>query len=353
VWGRYKQMKISKGRRVTIKDIAKNTGYSIATVSRVLNDSGMFYSKQTYDKIKKAIEELDYHPDGIARGLKTRKTFNIAFLEPWTSEFFTEIFLGIQDAANENGYSVATFISNYKMEQEERNIRTILSNRLDGVIVPCSVLNKGNIKKLKEQNIPVVTIEKFLEDKEVPAVSIKNLEVSKKAIGYLIGLGHRAIGFMGEPLEVGKVNARFMGYKNALEEAKINFNSEFVFVDEKLREEKYSDSYEFVKKNIDRILKCSALFITSDKIAITVIRVLKETGVLVPEDISVIGFDGLEISKYITPALTTILQPKYEMGRVAMEILLKMINNKPRENIELKAELLISESTSPPRETKV
>jgi LacI family transcriptional regulator len=337
-----------KGKRVTIKDIAKYTGYSIATVSRVLNDSGVYYSEETSEKIKKAIRELDYHPDGIARGLKIRKTYNIAFLEPWTSEFFSEIFLGIQDAANEKGYSVAIFSSNYNPEQENRNVRTILSNRLDGIIIPCAILNYGNIDILLEHDIPVVAIEKFISRKDVPNIAIKNLEISKKAVNYLIGLGHKKIGFIGEPLEVGKVDARFRGYKNALEENDIPVNDEHIFTDEQFKGEKYLSSYNYIIRNIKKISECSALFVTSDKISIVAVKALKENGLSVPGDISIIGFDGLEISKYINPGLTTIVQPRYEMGYNALKILLGLINRQPVENIELKAEFLIGQSTAKP-----
>ena len=209
-------MKDTKNSRVTIKDIAKYSGYSIATVSRVLNDSGTFYSEETYIKVKKAINDLNYQPDAIARGLKTRKTYNIAFMEPWNSEFFSEIFPGIQDAANENGYSVSIFISNYDKKQEDRNINTILSNRLDGVIMASAILDTNNIERLKAHNTPLVIIEKFIKDTDIPTISIKNLEISRKAVNYLAGLGHKNIGFMGEPLEVGKVDSRFRGYKLSL-----------------------------------------------------------------------------------------------------------------------------------------
>lgn len=341
-------MKNQKDSRVTIKDIARYSGYSIATVSRVLNDSGTFYSEETYLKVKKAIADLNYQPDAIARGLKTRKTYNIGFVEPWNSEFFAEIFPGIQDAANENGYSVSIFISNYDRKQEDRNINTILSNRLDGVIMASAVLDTNNIERLKAHNTPLVIIEKFMKDTDIPTISIKNLEISRKAVIYLADLGHKNIGFMGEPLEVGKVGSRFRGYKKALEDSGILFNHELVFVDEKFRGEKFSSSYGYIVSNIEIIKKCTALFITSDKVAITVIKALKSHGISVPEGMSIIGFDGLEISGFINPALTTVVQPKYEMGYEAMKLLLKVINGQSCEDVELKAELLIGESTGNP-----
>ncbi|MBM3703042.1 MAG: LacI family transcriptional regulator, partial [Actinobacteria bacterium] len=334
-------------KRVTIKDIASHTGYSIATVSRVLNQSGMFYSKKTCEKIQEAVKELNYHPDGIARGLKTKKTYNIAFLEPWTAEFFFEIFIGVQKAAAEAGYTVAIFSSNYNTGQEKRNVDAILSNRLDGVIVPSAILENESILRIVENDIPVVIIEKFVSDNRIPYISIKNYDISKKAVNYLISLGHKRIGFIAEPLSVGKVEARFRGYREALAENGIELDSSIIFIDEILMGEEFSKSYEYILKNLELIKKCTALFIISDKSAISAIKALKESGVKVPEDISIIGFDGLEISRFINPTLTTIVQPRFEMGYKAMKMLLDKINKNPVESVELKAELFIGDSTSP------
>jgi DNA-binding LacI/PurR family transcriptional regulator len=155
-------------KRITIKDIARYTGYSIATVSRVLNDKGVYYSSNTYDKIQEAKKILGYHPDAIARGLKTKKTSNIAFFEPWIGEFFSEVFLGTQDAANHGDYSAAIFSSDYKVEQEKKNIDSVLSNRFDGIIICSAVLDVENLKKIIRHGIPLVIIEKFLDDPEIP-----------------------------------------------------------------------------------------------------------------------------------------------------------------------------------------
>ncbi|MBC8387980.1 MAG: LacI family DNA-binding transcriptional regulator [Actinobacteria bacterium] len=332
-------------KRITIKNIAHYTGYSIATVSRVLNKKGIFYSNETYEKIQKAIKKLNYYPDAIARGLKTKRTYNIAFLEPFTSEFFSEIFLGVQDVANENGYSVAIFSSNYNKEQERRNIKSILSNRFDGIIVSSAILDKQSISKIVEEQMPLIIIEKFIENKKIPCVSIKNREVSKKAINFLISLGHKKIAFVSEPIKIGKLTSRFRGYKDALEDNNIKIDKSFVFIDIALRGEIYENCYNFFKNNLNNIKRCSAMFVTSDKVAISAIKALNNSGISVPDDISIIGFDGLEISKYINPSLTTIIQPRYEMGYKAMKMLLAIINRETVSNIELKAELITGEST--------
>ena len=340
-------------KRATIKDIAERTGFSIATVSRVLNKKGLFYSTKTFEKIQKAIKELDYHPDAIARGLKTQKTFNIAFLEPWISDFFSEVFLGVQDAANEAGYSVAIFSSNCDKEQEKRNVNVILSNRIDGVIISSAILDKLNLLRIINQKIPVVAIEKIADDVSMPCITIKNKEVSRKAVEYLVKLGHKRIGFVSEPLDVGNLINRFKGYKEALVNNGLSFDESIVFIDEAFRGEKYQSCYNYMKKNMEKIKSCTALFITADEIAIGAMKALNDGGIMVPEDISIIGFDGLELSKFLIPSLTSIVQPRYEMGFKAMELLLNLIDGKSAESIELKAEFLIGGSTAEPPKIKI
>lgn len=335
--------KETKSGRTTIKDVAKYTGFSIATISRVLNNKGVFYSKETYRKIQKAAKELNYHPDAVARGLKTSKTYNIAFLEPWRSDFFQEVSMGIQAFIKKIGYSLAIYRSNYSEDQERININSMISNRVDGIIISSAILDEENIVKIQKQNVPLVIIEKFIDDETIPCVSIKNREISKKAVNYLVKKGHRKIGFIAESLDVGKINSRFSGYKDALLENNIEYNNDYLFIHNNLSGEMYI-FYDYIKKYIDRIKNLTALFITSDEHAIAAMKALREEGLEVPRDISIIGFDGLDISNFVNPALTTITQPRYEMGYKGMELLFKIISGATKEDIQLKAELTLRES---------
>ena len=332
-------------KRVTIKDIAKETGYSVATISYVLNKIGKFYSKETEKKILNAVERLDYYPDAIAKGLKTKKTNNIAFVAPFISDFFSEVFLGVQEAAVKENYSVALYSSEHDIKQEKRNINSILSNRLDGIIIASAILDKKNIEKLIKNKIPLVIIEKFYRNQKVPNITIKNIEISKEATNYLIGLGHKKIGFISEPVSIGKLENRFNGYKEALKENRIEYDESHVFINESLEREQLNNSYEYIKKNINRIKECTALFITSDIVAIPTIKAIFDYGLKVPDDISIIGFDGLEISKYVRPPISTIMQPRYDMGYKSMEMLSEVIENGTIENTELKAKLIIRNSS--------
>jgi len=335
-----------QNKRATIKDIAKVTGFSIATISRVINNKGLFYSKSTYDKIISAAKSLNYYPDAIARGLKTSKTYNIAFLVPKTAEFYSEIFLGIQDAANLSGYSVAMYSSKFDEKQEKRNIEVILSNRLDGIIIATSLFDCKNFESISMSGIPAVTIEKFLKNPEVPSITIKNREISKKAVEYLISLGHKKIGFISEPLNMGKIESRLRGYKDALLGAGISNDDSLVFINECLAEENFDVCYEYIRSIFSKKIDLSAIFTSTDVIAIAAIKALSELGYKIPQDISIIGFDGLEITKYTNPTLTTVIQPRYEMGREAMQLLLKIISGQSVSNVDLKAELEIRNSTA-------
>ena len=335
-----------QNKRSTIKDIARLTGFSIATVSRVINNKGVFYSKKTYEKIISAAGSLNYYPDAIARGLKTKKTYNIAFLVPKTAEFYSEIFLGIQDTANLSGYSVAMYSSKFDAEQEKRNIEVILSNRLDGIIIATLLIDQKDFESISMAGIPVVTIEKFLKNIEVPSITIKNREISKKAVEYLISLGHRKIGFISEPLNIGKIESRLRGYKDALADAGINYDNSLVFINECLAEEVFDVCYDYVKSIFLKKIDLSAIFTSTDVIAISAIKALSDLGYKIPEDISIIGFDGLEITKYTNPSLTTVIQPRYEMGREAMKLLLNIINGQSVSNVDLKARLEIRNSTA-------
>jgi DNA-binding LacI/PurR family transcriptional regulator len=331
--------------RVTIKDIARHTGYSIATVSRVINNKGIFYSDKTYKKINEAKDKLGYYPNAIARGLKTKKTSNIAFLEPWIGEFFSEVFLGTQDAANQNEYSTAIFSSNYNSLQEKKNIEAILSNRFDGIIICSAILDNDNLKKIIDHDLPAVIIEKFISDKRIPYVCIKSREITKEAINHLVGLGHKKIGFISQPVNIGKQESRFKGYKDSLKENNIEFQESRIFIMKKLEKETFEISYTFIKNNFSKIMECSAIFATSDIMAISAIKVINDMGLQVPKDLSVIGFDGLSVSNYIYPSLTTIVQPRYDMGFKAMQMLSNVIDGESVESQELQASLLYRDST--------
>lgn len=329
----------------TIKDIAKYTGLSDATVSYVLNNKNSHYSKATYKLVMDAIDILNYKMDTVARGLRIRKTYNLAFLIPFISDFFYEVFLGIQDAAVEHNHSVSLFSSQNKSIQESINIDNIISNKYDGVIISSEIFNENNYLKLINRNVPVVTIEKFIDKSNVFCVTINNKEISKKAINYLVSLGHKRIGIVCETLKIKAIKERVEGYKEALKENDIGLTDSLIFINEGLGEN-YSNGYEYFKSIIKENKKVTAFFVTSDVVAVGAMSAIIDSGLKVPDDISIIGFDGLEIGKFLNPKLTSISQPRYKMGYEATNSLFEIMEGKTIGNIILDAELVIRGSTS-------
>ena len=185
----------------------------------------------------------------------------------------------------------------------------------------------------------------FISNKKIPYVCIKSREITKEAISHLVGLGHEKIGFISQPVNIGKQESCFKGYKDSLKENNIEFQKSRVFIMKKLKKETFKISYTFIKNNFSKIMECSAIFVTSDIMAISAIKVISDMCFKVPKDLSVIGFDGLSISNYIYPSITTIVQPRYDMGFIAMQMLSNIIDGKSVKSHELKASLLCRDST--------
>jgi DNA-binding LacI/PurR family transcriptional regulator len=216
---------------------------------------------------------------------------------------------------------------------------------MDGIIIASAILDKKNIEVVKREKIPLVAIEKIFNDNEISQIAIKNIEISKKAVNYLIGLGHKKVGFISEPISIGKLENRLKGYKEALKENGLPYDKSLVFISKFLEKEELGDSYKYIMNNFSKIKECTALFITSDIVAVSTVKAIFDFGLKVPDDISIIGFDGLEISKYIRPPISTVVQPRYDMGYKSMEMLSEKIDECSIKNEELRAELVIRETS--------
>lgn len=333
-----------KKKRVTIKDVAKESKYSIATVSRVINETGKFYSNDTKKHILDVVHRLGYKTDALAKGLKKGDSGAIAYMVPQIDDFYSAIYRGMVSVANEFSCSVVILNSDYNREQEINNINTIKEGRFDGVVIATSLLSNINISQLSEI-VPVVCIDRFQLMNDTPCVSINDLEVSQKATEYLIELGHKSIAFISAPPRITVLNERFMGYKKALDLHEIKFNKEIIFFEESLQKTNYQDCYKMMQRILLNYRKFSAAFIISDFAAFTAIRVVSEIGLKMPDDLSIIGFDNLEFTEFCIPSLTTISQNKYLIGQESARIMMELLEGKEVNNVMIKAELIIREST--------
>jgi DNA-binding LacI/PurR family transcriptional regulator len=337
-------------KRATIKDIARETGLSIATVSRVINKKEGHYSQETENSIEKAIKKLKYKPHVGAINLKTQKTRTIGFLVPELDSFYNEVYLGAQDYAFKHKYSTFLFNTNYNRELEELQIENLLNRRVDGVIFASGLVNNKLVNKFLEDNVPIVSIENFKKNSSIPAVVLDNYKYSKLAVKHLIDMGYKRISYLSGPVEEMYIlEERYRGYVDALKDGGIEFDKDIVYFDKRLRGEWDLDGLnELIEGIISGPGKPDALFIISDVAALIAIRVIAKLGYKIPEEIGVMGFDDRRMSRNSVISLSSVFLPKYEMGRKGMELLIDNIegNGRSEKNIYLDMKLSIRESTS-------
>ena len=323
----------------TIKDIARESGYSIATVSRVLNNVNMYYNEETREKIEEVAKRLNYIPNLNARGLKGNKSRNLAFLVPHIDDFYVRILNVMQKIANKNDYSVLVLNSDYNKEQEQKHIKHILEMRYDGVIIASGFLNDIDIKKTFE-NIPIVFLEQHSYGDSFPTVAVNLKELCIKVIDHFVSKGHERIGFVKPPLPFKNHTDCFEGYKKGLEKHSIAFDENIVFEDERL----LSSDSAVCKEVMQEILKkgnYTALFIISDLAAAVTVGLLNETG----RRISIMCIDNLPFTQFTSPTLSTVDQNSTTLGEKGIEMMLDILSSKQVSNTFLDGSIILRQST--------
>ena len=315
----------------SIKDVAREAGVSIATVSRVLNDIDVV-SEDTKKKVLDAIKKLGYRPNIVARSLKTQKTKTIGILVPdISSGFYPEIVRGAEDVANIYDYNVILCNSDFDDEKEKEYLRVLKEKMVDGVIYMSSSLQEETLNIINELNLTTVLVESKDKDESLPSVTIDNIAAAKEATNYLIEKGLTKIAYVGAKKE--NMNAwgdRYTGYKNALEEKGLQLDESLVYS----KGLKVKSGYEAVEYFEQNKKEYDSVVCASDEIAMGVVNALREKGKRVPEDISVIGFNDNIMSSVFYPKLTTVKQPSYDMGSVAMRMLIKLLNKREVEETQ-------------------
>lgn len=325
----------------TIQDVAIEAGVSIATVSRVIHKINNV-SPETKERVEEAISRLDYHPNAFAQQLRKKTTSNILVIIPELgNSFFHEIIAGIEEVARENGFHVLIVDTHNQEDVEAHFLESLTQKQVDGIIT-FSPQTVAPIIKKTASKYPVVVACRYMED-ILPNVAIDNKKASYDMTSYVISLGHSEILYFTGPEKNLLYQDRLNGYKLALEENGIPISSRLI----KSCDASIQGGYELTKSFLRSGEKFSAIVTAGDTMAVGAIRALHEHGISVPEDISVTGFDDIELSTLLRPALTTVRQPKRQMGIIAMEKLLNLIYGKqlysPQEI--LAHELVIREST--------
>jgi len=332
----------------TIKDVAKKANVSIATVSLVIHNHERI-TPETRSRVNKAIEELNYHPSRSARGLASKKTGNIGFIVTEdhflrSEPFYTRIFLGTEFEARHDEYYIllTTIPSDYDVE--DKLPRFILERNVDGVIIAGKIPGLL-IESLKPYNIPLVFVDYYPPDENYPVVLIDNISGGMLATDHLIKLGHKKIAFIAGDIQHPSINERFIGYKNSLEKASIEFDRNLAVTDENYPARE--NGYYAVQRLVQSGVEFSAVFTCNDAMAIGVMQYLKEHGYKIPGDISLIGFDDVEADLSLDPPLSTISVPKIDMGAEVMKLMVSMLKNKvdKPKKVLVPVELVIRNST--------
>lgn len=330
-------------RQPSIKDIARLARVSHPTVSRALQYSPLVNSK-TAERIRKIAEESGYRASAVARGLVTRRTKTIGLVVTTVADPFAgEVVCGIEQTANDHGYSVFLADSNADPVREKRVVQSFAERRVDGIIVTSSRVGALYLPLLSEMRVPIVLVNDQHPGAFVHSVMICNLEGARAATKHLIELGHRRIAYMGDQFGYESDVERFAGYRSALEAALIRFAPEMVV---------HGDGKpEAAVKAMDTLLALphppTAVCCYNDMLAFGAMRSISMKGLRVPHDISVTGFDDLFLSSYTQPPLTTVRQPMRRMGQLAMEHLLMLMSGEETVvKIKVPAELIVRESTA-------
>lgn len=309
---------------VKIKDVAKKAGVSVTTVSRVLN-GGKYVRDELKEKVNNAIKELDYTPSYIARSLVLQKTNLLAVIVPNITSSINSIILSkIEETASKNNYNIIVCNIAENLDKQFRYLNIFKEMRVAGIIITNEKLDDETRLFLESIDIPLVFASAKPTDQKHMAIVVNNYRASFEAVEYLIGLGHKRIAFIGGDMrDITSGLERYNGYKKALKQNDIELVDDYI----KFGDYSLESGYSLMKKILDCNVLPTAIFATSDDMAAGAINCIKDNGLKVPEDISVIGFDGAAVVDIIRPRLTSMEQPIKEMGTMAVEMLLQKINN--------------------------
>lgn len=332
----------------TLSDVAKLAGVSTMTVSRVINSSG-YASPDARARVKRAIDELGYMPNGLARQLRAKRTETIALVvTDIRNPFFTTIASGVEDTARNRRYAVM-FCNTYESEEEEAAyVRILIERRVDGVLLVPAGGAGASVRMLQAHGMPAVVIDRHVHDVEVDEVRADSRAGAYAVVRHLAELGHRNIAILTGPERVSTSIDRVAGYREALLEACPDGHCGQILYGE-FNE---ASGYSMAREVLQRDSPPTAIFAANNFVAYGAVRALREFGLRIPEDISVAVFDDLPPGWVMDPFFTVVSQPAYEIGTEAATLLFKRLlgeaSGEPH-SIILPSELIVRRSTAAPR----
>ncbi|WP_407272264.1 catabolite control protein A [Radiobacillus sp. PE A8.2] len=307
---------------ITIYDVAREANVSMATVSRVVNGNPNV-KPATRKKVLNTIERLGYRPNAVARGLASKKTTTVGVIIPDISNiFFSELARGIDDIANMYKYNIILSNSDQNKDRELALINTMLEKQVDGIVFMGGKITEEHVHHLKTSPVPVALAATIDQTQSVPSVNIDYEQAAYEATQVLIknGTSHPAFVSTVEESEVN--NLKFQGYVRALQDNNQEIDSNLIIRGDFT----YQSGIEAFDKINALNPRPKGVFVASDEMALGVIHGAQDNGLNVPEDIEVFGFDNTRLATMVRPTLTTIVQPMYDIGAVAMRLLTKLMN---------------------------
>lgn len=310
----------------TLKDIAKKTGVSISTVSRVLHDDSKKYkiSDETTARIKSVAKDLGYRVNALARGLRQQKTSEIGIVVPDISNpFFSEVVKNLATELRKKGYNFIVYDSDEDLNIEISGIKSLLEKRVDGFIIAPVGQDYNHINRIKDLEIPIVLVDRCFDDLNVDSVSVDNVKGSLLAINYLIKEGHSRIAFIQGLSETYANETRLQGYKIALQKAGITIDDQLIVGDDF----RAFNGYLKTKSLLGLSVPPTAIFTAGDLIALGTLEACRESNIRIPQDLSLITFDDPVFAPYLSPALSAIEQPILKIAEMAVAMLYNRIKN--------------------------
>ena len=338
-----------KDSNVNIYMIAEKAGVSKSTVSRVLNNKNDV-SEKTREKVLKVIESMNYKPNSSAKGLVTKKTKTVGLVVSEISNPFFSMFVkGAEDKAMEKDYNIMLANSNWVVEEELKCIRMLEESRVDGILMISGggkELLNDYLNNLSSKEFPIVVVDRKINNEILTKINVDNIDGAYKGTKHLIELGHKNIAFVkGDNVAASYASIdRVAGYKKALNEAGIQ--NEIIVPGYFDRESAYEATLSILKEHKE----VTAIFYASDLMAAGGLQAIKKLNLRIPQDISVMGFDDIDLASLVDPPLTTLKQPRHEMGYLGMEKLINILEKKDKtsnsDDIIFETELIKRESTS-------
>ena len=334
--------------KYTMRDVARLAGVSTSTVSAVLNGT-VPVSPARKKRVMEAMAALDYHPDAIARSLKTGKTNVIGIVVPdITNAFYPEVVRGAEAAAQRAGYSVLLCDSNEDPQIEAQHLAALFSRRVEGVLMACCA-NSTAYDTMIRRRFPMVFVDRLPAAASEGTVSSDNIGAGYQAAKHLIGLGHKRIAMVAGHLGLSPHRDRLEGFRKAMQESHLPILDEYLLCDDVQIENGVDAGHRLLSLPTPP----TAIMVSNNKLMLGILQALDEKNIRVPEQLSVIGFDDYIWNRYFSPSLTAVAQSTHEMGQQAFDLLIRIINRQPDDkqavkNIRLSTELRVRNSTASP-----